>query len=346
MQIFYDKDAKMTNLKGKTVAIIGFGSQGHAHALNLKESGVSVVVGELKDSQPWKSAKQEGLKVMTASAAAKTGDIIMILCPDELQPIIYKNEIEPNLKKGNVLAFAHGFNIHYGQITPPADIDVIMVAPKGPGHLVRRTYQEGSGVPCLLAVEQNASGKARDIGMAYARGIGGTRAGLIETTFRDETETDLFGEQVVLCGGLVELIQAGYDTLIEAGYKPEMAYFECLHEVKLIVDLIYEGGIANMNASISNTAEYGEYSRGPRIINEDTRDEMRECLLEIQNGEFAKEWVLENQANAPVFKAMRREYASHPIEQIGAELRGMMSWLGKKETARKPARKAAAKKKK
>ena len=331
MKILYDKDANMKHLKGKTVAVLGFGSQGHAHALNLHESGVKVVVGLRDGSASRAKAKEAGLTVRNTADAAKAGDLIMILLPDELQANIYRESVAPHLKKNNVLMFAHGFNIHYNQIEPPANVDVVMVAPKGPGHLVRRTYQEGSGVPCLLAVHQNPSGNARDIGLAYTRAIGGGRAGIIETDFREETETDLFGEQVVLCGGLVELIRAGFDTLVEAGYAPEMAYFECLHEVKLIVDLIYEGGIANMNYSISNTAEYGEYVSGPRIITQETRKEMRRILDDIQSGVFARNWVLENQANAPVFKATRRAYEQHPVEIIGKELRGMMSWLQGKE---------------
>jgi len=329
MKLYYDNDADLSVLKGKKIAIIGFGSQGHAHALNHKDSGNDVIVAELPGSTVWKHAEESGVEVTTADKAAEAGDIIMILLPDEYQPEVYYRDIEKNLKKGDTLMFAHGFNIHYGQIVPPADVDVSMIAPKGPGHLVRRLYTENSGVPCLLAVYQNPSGKAKEIGLAYAKGIGGTRAGVIETTYREETETDLFGEQAVLCGGVVELMRAGFETLVEAGYQPEMAYFECLHEMKLIVDLIYEGGIGRMNDSISNTAEFGEYSRGPRIITDETRKEMKKMLAEIQSGEFAKEWVLENKANRPVFNALKKKSRDHQIEKVGAELRNMMSWLKK-----------------
>lgn len=329
MKLYYDSDADLELLKGKKIAVIGFGSQGHAHSLNNKESGLDVVVAELPGSEAWKKAEESGVEVTTADKAAKASDIIMILAPDELQPIIYNDYIKDNLEEGNMLMFAHGFNIHYGQIVPPANIDVAMVAPKGPGHLVRRLYTEGSGVPCLVAVYQDYSGKAKELGLAYAKGIGGTRAGVIETTFKEETETDLFGEQAVLCGGVVELMKAGFETLVEAGYQPEMAYFECLHEMKLIVDLIYEGGISTMNDSISNTAEYGEYSRGPRIITEETKEEMWEILEEIQNGEFAREWVLENKANRPVFNALKNKSQNHLAEKVGKELRNMMSWLKK-----------------
>ena len=329
MKLYYDSDADLELLKGKKIAVIGFGSQGHAHSLNNKESGLDVVVAELPGSEAWKKAEESGAEVTTADKAAKASDIIMILAPDELQPIIYNDYIKDNLEEGNMLMFAHGFNIHYGQIVPPANIDVAMVAPKGPGHLVRRLYTEGSGVPCLVAVYQDYTGKAKELGLAYAKGIGGTRAGVIETTFREETETDLFGEQAVLCGGVVELMKAGFETLVEAGYQPEMAYFECLHEMKLIVDLIYEGGISSMNDSISNTAEYGEYSRGSRIITEETKDEMWEILEEIQNGEFAREWVLENKANRPMFNALKKRSQNHLVEKVGKELRNMMSWLKK-----------------
>ncbi len=329
MKLYYDSDADLELLKGKKIAVIGFGSQGHAHSLNNKESGLDVVVAELPGSEAWKKAEESGAEVTTADKAAKASDIIMILAPDELQPIIYNDYIKDNLEEGNMLMFAHGFNIHYGQIVPPANIDVAMVAPKGPGHLVRRLYTEGSGVPCLVAVYQDYTGKAKELGLAYAKGIGGTRAGVIETTFREETETDLFGEQAVLCGGVVELMKAGFETLVEAGYQPEMAYFECLHEMKLIVDLIYEGGISSMNDSISNTAEYGEYSRGPRIITEETKEEMWEILEEIQNGEFAREWVLENKANRPMFNALKNRSQNHLAEKVGKELRNMMSWLKK-----------------
>ncbi|NEO28415.1 MAG: ketol-acid reductoisomerase, partial [Kamptonema sp. SIO4C4] len=316
-------------LKGKTVAIIGYGSQGHAHALNLKESGVNVVVGLYEGSRSVQKAKDAGLTVHTVAEATSVADLIMILLPDEVQKSVYQSEILPHLTEGNVLAFAHGFNIHFGQVVPPDFVDVVMIAPKGPGHLVRRTYEQGEGVPCLFAVEQDASGQARDRAMAYAKGIGGTRAGILETSFREETETDLFGEQVVLCGGLSELIKSGFQTLVAAGYQPELAYFECLHEVKLIVDLIVEGGLANMRNSISNTAEYGDYTRGPRIVTDETRATMRTILEEIQSGQFAREFVLENQSGKPGFTAMRRKEAEHPIEEVGKDLRAMFSWLKK-----------------
>jgi ketol-acid reductoisomerase len=328
MKIYYDQDAAIEVLKGKTLAIMGYGSQGHAHALNLKDSGMSVVVG-LREGPSWQKAETAGLKVLTAAQAAKQADIVMILVPDELQPELYKKDIEPNLKRSGYLAFAHGFNIHFGQVVPRPDLNVFMVAPKGPGHLVRSEYTKGSGVPSLLAIHQDPSGDTRAVGLAYARGIGGTRAGVIETSFREECETDLFGEQVVLCGGLTALIQAGYETLVEAGYSPEMAYFECLHEVKLIVDLIYEGGIANMRYSISNTAKYGDVTRGPRIITDETRREMRKILEEIRSGRFAKDWILENRAGRPVFNALLKRGESHPIEEVGAKLRSMMPWLKK-----------------
>ncbi|MEM6253241.1 MAG: ketol-acid reductoisomerase [Cyanobacteria bacterium P01_D01_bin.156] len=328
-QMYYDSDANLDLLNGKTVAIIGYGSQGHAHALNLKDSGVNVVVGLYEGSRSKAKAEAEGLTVKSVADAAAAADMIMILLPDEVQKTVYKDSIAPNLKAGNVLAFAHGFNINFAQIVPPEDVDVVMIAPKGPGHLVRRTYEQGQGVPALFAVFQNASGKARDMAMAYAKGIGGTRAGVLETTFREETETDLFGEQVVLCGGLSELIKAGFETLIEAGYQPELAYFECLHEVKLIVDLVVEGGLANMRYSISNTAEYGDYTRGPRIITEETKKEMKKILKEIQTGQFAREFVLESQAGNPGFNAIRRREAEHPIEEVGKDLRAMFSWLKK-----------------
>ena len=326
-RMYYDQDANLDLLAGKTVAIIGYGSQGHAHALNLKDSGINVVVGLYAGSKSAKKAEESGLKVLTVAEASKVADWIMILLPDEVQKTIYKEEIEPNLSEGNVLLFAHGFNINFGQILPPAFVDVAMVAPKGPGHLVRRTYEQGEGVPALFAIYQDASGQARDRAMAYAKGIGGTRAGILETTFREETETDLFGEQVVLCGGLTALIKAGFDTLVEAGYKPELAYFECLHEVKLIVDLIVEGGLAKMRDSISNTAEYGDLTRGPRIVTEETREEMRQILREIQTGQFAREFVLENQAGKPGFIAMRRRESEELIEEVGKDLRAMFSWL-------------------
>ncbi|HXF91759.1 MAG TPA: ketol-acid reductoisomerase [Nitrospiraceae bacterium] len=328
MKIYYDKDTDLQQIRSKRVAVIGYGSQGHAHALNLKESGVQVVVG-LREGNSWKKAEASGLKVMPVADAVKMADVVMILAPDEAQPAIYRQEIAPHLKAGAYLAFGHGFNIHFGQIVPPANINVFMVAPKGPGHLVRSEYTKGSGVPVLLAIHQDPSGNTRQVGLAYASAIGGGRAGVIETTFREETETDLFGEQVVLCGGLTSLIQAGFETLVEAGYSPEMAYFECLHEVKLIVDLIYEGGIANMRYSISTTAKYGDVTRGPRIITEETKREMRKILSEIQSGQFAKEWVLENQANRPVYNALLAKGEAHPIEDVGARLRAMMPWLKK-----------------
>lgn len=328
-RMYYDEDANLDLLAEKTVAIIGYGSQGHAHALNLKDSGVNVIVGLYPGSKSIAKAEAAGLTVKNVADAAKAADLIMILLPDEVQKTIYTNEIAPNLEPGNILAFAHGFNIHFGQVLPPADVDVIMVAPKGPGHLVRRTYEQGQGVPALFAVYQDATGKARDRAMAYAKGIGGTRAGILETTFREETETDLFGEQAVLCGGLSALIKAGFETLIEAGYQPELAYFECLHEVKLIVDLVVEGGLATMRDSISNTAEYGDYTRGPRVVTAQTKAEMKKILSEIQSGQFAREFVLENQAGKPGFTAMRRQEAEHPIEEVGKDLRAMFSWLKK-----------------
>ena len=328
-KLYYDKDANMEFLKDKTIAIIGFGSQGHAHALNLHESGANVVVGLYKGSKSQAKAEKAGLKVMETAEAVKIADIVMVLIPDEKQSVTYKNEIEPNLKPNAALAFAHGFNIHFGQIIPPANIDVFMVAPKGPGHLVRRVYTEGAGVPCLIAVHQDASGHAHDIGLAYARGIGGARAGVLQTTFEEETETDLFGEQCVLCGGVTALIKAGFEVLIEAGYQPESAYFECMHEMKLIVDLLYEGGMSKMRYSVSDTAEYGDYVIGSRIITEDTKNEMRKVLKEIQDGEFARRWLVENAVNRPFFKAARRHEAQHPIEIVGKDLRGMMSWIKK-----------------
>jgi ketol-acid reductoisomerase len=327
MQMYYDDDANLDLLGEKTVAIIGYGSQGHAHSLNLKESGVNVVVGLREGSTSRAAAEKEGLKVASVAEAAKEGDIVMILINDEVQRAVFEADIRSNLSAGNALAFAHGFNIHFGQVVPPADVDVFMVAPKGPGHLVRRIYTEGGGVPGLLAVEQDATGRAHDVGLAYAKGIGCTRGGVIETTFREETETDLFGEQVVLCGGLTELIRAGFDTLVEAGYQPEVAYFECLHEVKLIVDLIYEGGIANMRSSISDTAEYGDLSRGRRIVTDETRAEMKRILAEIQNGKFAREWLQENQVGRPFYNAQKRIDSEHTIEEVGGRLRAMMSWL-------------------
>lgn len=328
-RMYYDEDANLDYLKGKTIAVIGYGSQGHAHALNAKDSGANVVIGLYKGSRSTAKAEAEGLAVKSVGDAVAVADLIMILLPDETQKEIFEAEIRPNLAAGKVLAFAHGFNIHFSQVVPPSDVDVIMVAPKGPGHLVRRQYQEGKGVPCLFAVYQDATGNARDISMAYAKAIGGTRAGILETSFREETETDLFGEQVVLCGGLTALIKSGFETLVEAGYQPELAYFECLHEVKLIVDLIVEGGLAKMRDSISNTAEYGDLTRGPRLVDDNTRKEMRKILNEIQTGQFAKEFVLENQSGKAGFNAMRRREAEHLIESVGAELRSMMTWLKK-----------------
>ncbi|HDZ59405.1 MAG TPA: ketol-acid reductoisomerase [Actinobacteria bacterium] len=327
MAMYYDKDADLDLIKDKTVAVIGYGSQGHAHSLNLQDSGVKVIVGLRDSSSSRQRAEAAGLDVRPVADAARAADIIMILTPDHSQARTYNDEIAPGLEAGNVLMFAHGFNIHFNQILPPDDIDVVMVAPKGPGHLVRRQYREGRGVPCLLAIHQDATGRAKEIGLAYAKGIGGTRAGVIETTFAEETETDLFGEQVVLCGGTSELIRAGFETLVEAGYQPEIAYFECLHELKLIVDLIYEKGITGMRYSISDTAEYGDMTRGKRIITDQTRKEMRKILKEIQEGEFAREWILENDAGRPEFSSMQKREASHQIEVVGKELRRMMDWI-------------------
>ena len=329
MKVYYDKDCDLSLIKGKKVTIVGYGSQGHAHAQNLNESGVKVTVGLRKGGASWDKAKKAGLKVAEVADAVKSADLVMMLLPDENIGDVYKSEVEPNIKKGAALAFAHGFNVHYGVVTPRADLDVIMIAPKGPGHLVRSTYLGGGGVPALIAIHQDQSGKARHLALSYAKAIGGSRGGVIETNFREETETDLFGEQTVLCGGIVELIKAGYETLVEAGYSPEMAYFECLHETKLIVDLIYEGGIANMNYSISNNAEYGEYVSGPKIITDDTRKAMREVLKDIQTGEYAKSFILENKAGAPTLNARRRLLAEHPIEEVGAKLRSMMPWIKK-----------------
>jgi ketol-acid reductoisomerase len=329
MRVYYDRDADLNLIKGKNVAIIGYGSQGFAHALNLKESGIpNVAVALRKGSTSAAKAEGAGLKVMEVAEAAKWADVVMMLTPDELQGEIYANDLAPNLKQGAALLFAHGLNIHFNLIEPRKDLDVAMVAPKGPGHTVRGEYLKGGGVPCLIAVHQNASGNAHELGLSYASAIGGGRAGIIETTFREECETDLFGEQVVLCGGLVELIRAGFETLTEAGYAPEMAYFECLHEVKLIVDLIYEGGIANMNYSVSNTAEYGEYVTGPRIVTPATKAEMKRVLEDIQSGKFTRDWMLENKVNQTSFKATRARNNAHPIEEVGARLRGMMPWIG------------------
>jgi len=329
MKVFYDKDCDLSLIKGKNVAIIGYGSQGHAHAQNLTESGINVTVGLRRGGASWNKVEQAGIKVAEVDEAVKAADVVMILLPDENIAEVYKNNVEPNIKQGAVLAFAHGFNVHYGQVVPRADLDVIMVAPKAPGHTVRNTYKQGGGVPHLVAVYQDKSGAARDIALSYAMANGGGKAGIIETNFREETETDLFGEQAVLCGGTVELIKAGFETLVEAGYAPEMAYFECLHELKLIVDLIYEGGIANMNYSISNNAEYGEYVTGPRIVTEETKKAMKQCLTDIQTGEYAKSFILENKAGAPTLISRRRLTADHQIEQVGEKLRAMMPWIAK-----------------
>jgi ketol-acid reductoisomerase len=326
VKIYYDSDADLAVLQGKTVAVIGYGSQGHAHALNLKESGVNVIVG-LRKGKSWDAAENDGHTVMPVAEAAAKADIIMILVNDEYQAALYKESIEPHLKPGNALAFSHGFNIHFGQIVPPENIDVFMVAPKGPGHLVRRVFSEGKGVPCLIAIQQNHTGDAKNIALAYAKGVGGTRAGVLETTFQEETETDLFGEQSVLCGGTTALVKAAFETLVEAGYQPEIAYFECLHELKLIVDLMYEAGISGMRYSISDTAQFGDMTRGPRIIDDHVRQTMRETLRQIQSGEFAREWILENRAGRPVFRALDQRDRTHPIEVVGRQLRSMMSWV-------------------
>ena len=331
INVFYDKDADLSLIQGRKVTIVGYGSQGHAHANNLKESGVSVTVGLRPGSASAAKAQNAGLDVKPIDEAVRGADVVMILAPDEHQAKVYREEVAPNIKEGAALAFAHGFNIHFGQIEPREDLDVIMVAPKGPGHLVRSTYTQGGGVPSLIAVHQDATGQARDIALAYASANGGGRAGIIETSFREECETDLFGEQVVLCGGLTSLIQKGFETLVEAGYAPEMAYFECLHEVKLIVDLIYEGGIANMRYSISNTAEYGDLTRGPRIVTDETKAEMKRCLTEIRSGEFAREFILENLAGAPKMNALRRLGEEHQIEEVGERLREMMPWIRQKK---------------
>ncbi|HXF50156.1 MAG TPA: ketol-acid reductoisomerase [Dehalococcoidia bacterium] len=326
-QIYYDEDADLSLLQGKTVGVIGFGSQGHAHALNLRDSGVNVIVGLYPGSRSWKQAEEAGLRVGSVAEVAQAADIIMMLTPDQVMKEVYESGVEPGLRDGKMLMFAHGFSIHFGQIVPPPGVDVTMIAPKGPGHLVRRIYTEGGGVPALLAVHQNATENAKQLALAYAKGLGATRAGVLETTFKEETETDLFGEQAVLCGGVTQLVKLGWETLVEAGYQPEIAYFECLHELKLIVDLMYEGGMRYMRYSVSDTAEYGDYTRGPRIVDEGVRENMREALREIQEGRFAREWILENQAGRPTFNALRRLNAEHPIEEVGAELRAMMSWL-------------------
>ena len=331
MRVYYDRDADLNLIKSKKVMVVGYGSQGHAHAMNMRDSGVKdVAIGLREGSSTRKKAEEAGFKVMTAAEGAAWADVVMVATPDELQGELYRDELAPNLKEGSAMIFAHGLNIHFNLIEPRKDLDVFMIAPKGPGHTVRSEYQRGGGVPCLVAVHQDASGNALDVGLSYACAIGGGRAGIIETTFREECETDLFGEQVVLCGGLVELIRGGFETLVEAGYAPEMAYFECLHEVKLIVDLIYEGGIANMNYSISNTAEYGEYKTGPRIITDETKAEMRAVLDDIQSGKFTREWMLENKVNQTSFKATRARNAQHPIEDVGEKLRAMMPWISEK----------------
>ncbi|GMO23434.1 MAG: ketol-acid reductoisomerase [Termitinemataceae bacterium] len=329
--MYYEKDCDLGALKGKTIAVIGYGSQGHAHALNAKESGMNMVVGLYEGSKSWKKAEESGLKVMNAADAAKAADFIMILINDEKQAKLYTESIKPALKPGKTLAFAHGFNIHFGQIIPPPDVNVVMIAPKGPGHTVREQYKNGAGVPCLIAVHQDASGDAKRIGLAYAAAIGGARAGVLETTFKEETETDLFGEQAVLCGGVSALMKCGFEVLIEAGYQPESAYFEVMHEMKLIIDLVNRGGLQFMRYSISDTAEYGDYTAGPKVITQDTKNAMRGILKDIQNGKFAREWILENQVNRPNFNRMRAIESEHPIEKVGAELRGMMPWLQKNQ---------------
>ena len=327
MNIYGDKDADLSSLTGKKIAVIGYGSQGHAHANNLRDSGMDVVVGLRRGSGSWAKAEAAGLRVTDTAAAAQAADVIMMLVPDELGGELYERDIAPGLRDGKYLAFAHGFNIHFKRIVPPPKVNVFMVAPKGPGHLVRSEFQKGRGVPCLLAIHQDPSGDTKQIGLAYAKAIGGTRAAVLETSFKEETETDLFGEQSVLCGGLTELIRAGYETLVEAGYSPEMAYFECLHEVKLIIDLIYEGGIANMRYSISNTAEYGDMTRGKKVIGKETREAMKTILADIQSGKFADEWITEYQCGMPHFGELRKEAANHPIERVGAKLRALMPWL-------------------
>jgi len=331
MKIYYDKDANLSTLKGKKIAIIGYGSQGHAQAQNLRDSGLNVIVAEMKGTENYQFALQDGFKPISASDASRQADLIQILTQDHVQAKLYEMDVKPNLQKGKTLLFSHGFNIHYGQIVPTKEIDVVMIAPKGPGHLVRREFQKGAGVPSLVAIYQDFSKKAKQTALAYAKGIGATRAGVIETTFKEETETDLFGEQAVLCGGVTELMKAGFDTLVEAGYQPEIAYFECLHELKLIVDLIYEGGIPFMRYSVSDTAEYGDLTRGKRIITSETREEMKQMLKEVQMGSFAKEWILENQVGRPMFNALRKKEAEHPVEEVGKKLRSMMGWLQEKK---------------
>ena len=326
-RIYYDKDSNLDLIKGKTIGIIGYGSQGHAQAQNLRDSGCQVIIASRKDGKGWKAAQDTGFKVAHSAEVAKDADIIVMLAPDNLHPLIYHESIEKELSKGKTLMFAHGFNIHYSQIVPPPDVDVSMIAPKCPGHILRRLYTEGSGSPALIAIQQDASGKAKDIALAYAKGIGCARAGVLETTFAEETETDLFGEQTVLCGGVSSLVKAGFETLVEAGYQPEIAYFECFHELKLIVDLMYQGGLNYMRYSVSDTAEYGDYTRGPRVINDLVKEEMEQILAEIQDGSFAREWILENQAGRPSFNAMKRRDAEHPIEIVGKKLRDMMPWL-------------------
>jgi ketol-acid reductoisomerase len=340
VKVYYEADASLDVLKDKTLAVIGYGSQGHAHALNLRESGMNVVVG-LREGKSADKARKDGFEVVPVAEAAKRGDVIMILVNDEFQAALYKEHIEPHLNPGDALAFGHGFNIHFGQIVPPKNVDVFMVAPKGPGHLVRRVYTEGKGVPCLIAIAQDYSGKAKEKALAWAAGVGGARAGVLETSFKEETETDLFGEQAVLCGGATSLVKAGFETLVEAGYQPEIAYFECLHELKLIVDLMYEAGIAGMRYSISDTAQFGDMTRGPRVVDEDTKKRMKDILGEIQRGEFAREWILENRAGRPVFNALTKKDDDHLIEQVGEELRGMMSWVKKPETVQPKAQEKA-----
>ncbi|MFC1998168.1 ketol-acid reductoisomerase [Chloroflexota bacterium] len=329
-RMYYDKDANLDLVKGKKIGIIGYGSQGHAHAQNLRDSGCDVIVAEVEGSEGYKLAKDAGFEVLGAAEVAKAADIMMMLVPDQTQKYVYDNYVKQSLTKGKMLMFAHGFNIHYSQIVPPADVDVTMIAPKGPGHMVRQLYTEGSAVPALVAVYQDASGQAKEKALAYAKGMGSTRAGVLETTFEEETETDLFGEQAVLCGGVTALIKAGFETLVEAGYQPEIAYFEVCHELKLIIDLIYKGGFAYMRYSVSDTAEYGDYTRGPRVIDDMVKDEMGQILAEIQDGSFAREWILENQAGRPMYNALKRIEADHEIESVGKQLRGMMSWLDNK----------------